>query len=106
MSISWAQAHDFSPSDRGLLLELADICALHLRDWRRRDESRGHGGTSPPRSSPSGVALAPLVQALTGSDTIEELARAIAQHGAAAAGAAFSIIAVLEPDTRGNTARL
>ena len=106
MGISWARPHDFSPSDRALLLELADICALHLQDWRRRDESRGHGGTSPPRSSPSGVALAPLVQALTGSDTIEELARAIAQHGAAAVGAAFSNIAVLAPGTRGDTARL
>lgn len=116
LGISWDEPHAFSASDRELLLALADICALHLRHWRL-DVDAGEGapegapggtaeGASAAQLPPSAVALAPLVQALTGSDSIEDLARAIAEQGAAAVGAAFSNIAVLQPGAAGDTARL
>lgn len=107
MRISWDRPHEFSPSDRELLLALADICALHLQQWRRHAEDvSGHDGASAAPRPPSAVALAPLVRALTGSDTIEGLARAIAEQGAAAVGAAFSNIAVVEPGPTGDIAQL
>lgn len=107
MGISWVQPHAFSASDRELLLALADICAIHLQHWRRHDDGVGdHDDTSVARMPPSAVALAPLVHALTGSDTIEDLARAFAEQGAAAVGAAFSNIAVVEPTATGPIARL
>ncbi|QGN58069.1 GAF domain-containing SpoIIE family protein phosphatase [Nostocoides sp. HKS02] len=106
IGVSWVEPHAFSASDRELLLGLADICALHLQHWRRLGDARTDKDTSSGRSSSLGVALAPLVQALTGSDTIEDLARAIAEQGAAAVGAAFSNIAVVERGPAGDTARL
>ena len=107
MGISWVEPHAFSASDRELLLALADICAIHLQHWRGHDGARGdHDETSAARLPPSAVALAPLVEALTGSDTIEELAGAFAEQGAAAVGAAFSNIAVVEPTATGHIARL
>lgn len=107
MGVSWVQPHAFSPSDQRLLLALADICALHLHHWRTRDRHEGgsDGAAADSRPSPA-IALAPLVQALTGSDTIDDLARAIAQEGAAAVGAAFSNMAVLESGSTGDVARL
>jgi GAF domain-containing protein len=106
MGISWVDPHAFSLSDRELLLALADICALHLRHWRRDRYGGAPDGGSGARLPSSAVALAPLVQALTGADTIEDLARAIAEHGATAVGAAFSNVAVLEPAAAGDFARL
>lgn len=106
MGLSWVEPHAFSPSDRELLLALADICALHLQHWRRRGDRRADEQAPVGMPPPLAVALAPLVQALTGSDTIEDLARAIAEQGAAAVGAAFSNIAVVERGAAGDTARL
>ena len=106
MGIGWVDPHAFSPSDREVLLALADLCALHLQRWRR------DGGGSAPKGGSAGwlpssaVALAPLVQALTGADSVEDLARAIAEHGATAVGAAFSNVAVLENAAAGDFARL
>ncbi len=106
LGISWLEPHTFSPSDRELLLALADICALHLQHWRRHEHESATEDPSAARPRAPAVALAPLVQALIGSDTIEDLARAIAEQGAAAVGAAFSNIAVLVPGAAGDTARL
>lgn len=106
LGVSWVEPHTFSASDRELLLGLADICALHLQHWRRQGDDSAAKEASVGRPSSVAVALAPLVQALTGSDTIEDLARAIAEQGAAAVGAAFSNIAVVERGPAGDTARL
>ncbi|WP_076260787.1 GAF domain-containing SpoIIE family protein phosphatase [Intrasporangium flavum] len=104
MGISWVEPHEFSQSDRELLLALADICALHLKHWRR--DGDGADDASVDRTPFPTIALAPLVQALTGSDTIEDLARAVAEHSAAALGATFSNIAVREVGAAHDVARV
>ena len=106
LGISWLEPHAFGPSDRELLLALADICALHLQHWRRQEHDGPSDDPSAARPRAPAVVLAPLVQALIGSDTIEDLARAVAEQGAAVVGAAFSNIAVLGPGAAGDTARL
>ncbi len=106
LGVSWLEPQAFSPSDRELLLALADICALHLQHWRRHEHDSATEDPSAARPQSPAVALAPLVQALIGADTIEDLAHAIAEQGAAAVGAAFSNIAVLGSGAAGDTARL
>ena len=86
MGISFAARHEFTEADRGFLLALAGICAIHLQQW---DEFGASGGRAA-----STVQLGHLVQALSRAGTADEVARVIAEAGAMAAGAEFANIAV------------
>jgi GAF domain-containing protein len=89
LGISFAERHEFTEADRDFLLALADICAIHLRQW-------GEFGASGGRAA-STVQLGHLVQALSRAETADEVARVIAEAGAMAAGAEFANIAVANP---------
>lgn len=88
-AVSFDQPHTFSDVDREILLALADLCSLHLQQWRRRSSGAGAEGAT--------ASLGRLVRALVQADTSEDVARAIAEEGADATGAAFSNIAIVDP---------
>jgi GAF domain-containing protein len=92
LAVRFAARHDFTSAEQDFLIELASICARHLRRWTR-----------PARTAraPSAAELGQLVQALSQADSAEEVARVIAEKGATA-GAEFANIAVL--DAPGDTA--
>jgi GAF domain-containing protein len=55
------------------------------------------GAAAPDRAAPSTAALGELVQALSRTESADEVARVVAEKGAAAAGAGFANTAVLHP---------
>jgi GAF domain-containing protein len=88
LGMKFAGRHDFTDAEQDFLLELASICARHLRRW-----------TEPARAArwtPSAAELGQLVQVLSQADSAEDVARKIAEKGATA-GAGFANIAVLDP---------
>jgi len=96
LGISFPERHDFTEANRGFLLALADICAIRLEHC---SESVTSG-----RWTASTVHLGYLVQALSEAETVDEVARVIAEAGATSAGAEFANIAVVNlgagrPDT-------
>jgi GAF domain-containing protein len=88
LGISFAARHDFTEADRDFLLALADICAIQLQRWSEFSASTGRATST--------VQLAHLVQALSGAETADEVARVIAEAGAMSAGAEFANIAVAD----------
>ena len=87
LGINFTERHDFTEADRDFLLALADICAIHLE---RCSESVISG-----RWTASTVQFGSLVQALSRAETVDEMARVIAEAGATSAGAEFANIAVV-----------
>lgn len=88
LGVKFAGRHDFTAAERDFLLELASICAQHLRRWTQPSRAA--------RWTPSAAELGQLVQALSQADSAEDVARKIAEKGATA-GAGFANIAVLDP---------
>ena len=87
LGISFTGRHDFTEADRDFLLALADICAIRLQQWSSLVTAGGW--------TASAVQLGYLVQALSQAETVDELARVIAEAGATSAGAEFANIAVV-----------
>ena len=87
LGISFTERHDFTEADRAFLLALADICAIHL--------AHGSESVTSGRWTASTVQLGYLVQALSRAETVDEMARVIAEAGATSAGAEFANIAVV-----------
>ncbi len=96
MGISFHERHDFTSEDRASLQALVDVCAVHLQQWRLL--------RSQTRAPTSVAALGGLLSALSEADTVERIARVIAEEGAAAAAATFANIALL--DNEADTASL
>lgn len=88
LGVKFAGRHDFSGAEQDFLLELASICARHLRRWTQPAPSG--------RLAPSAAQLGQLVQALSQADSADEVASVIAEKGATA-GAEFANIAVADP---------
>ncbi len=88
LGVRFAGGHEFTTAEQDFLLELAGICARHLRRWTEP-------APTGPRA-PSASQLGQLVQALSQADSADEVASVIAEKGATA-GAVFANIAVLDP---------
>jgi GAF domain-containing protein len=94
LGISFTERHDFTDQDKGFLLALADLCAIHLQQWSEFSTQRGP------------ATIGSLVRALVLAQAPDEVARVLAEEGAAAAGAEFANIAVLDGGPVPPTARL
>jgi serine phosphatase RsbU (regulator of sigma subunit) len=83
LELRFAGRHSFTEADQGFLLELAGICARHLRSW---------SAAAP--AAMSATQFAGLVRALSLADSAEDVAQAVAETGTVA-GAQFASIAIL-----------
>jgi GAF domain-containing protein len=88
LGLSFVGPHDFTDAQQGFLLGLAGICAEGLQRWSEP--------ALPPRRVPSTAQLGQLVQALSRAENADQVARVIAEKGAAAARAEHANIAVLD----------
>jgi NADPH:quinone reductase-like Zn-dependent oxidoreductase/GAF domain-containing protein len=88
LGVKFARRRDFTDAEQDFLLELASICARHLRRWTEPAPA----GPRPP----SATQLGQLVQALSQTESADEVAQVVAGKGAAA-GAQFANIAVMDP---------
>ena len=86
LGISFAERHDFTDTDRGFLLALADICAIYLQQWSKLGGPAGEAGPT--------AQIGHLIKALSVAESADEVARVIAEAGAISAGAEFANIAI------------
>jgi len=90
LGISFHDRHTFRAEEQEFLLALADVCAVHLHQWRQL-----HAVSRTPTSA---AELGRLVVALSGAESLDDVSRALAEEGATAAAAAFANIALLDAD--------